>query len=308
MRASGATPILSNSMAMMNHPYFLEAGCRAVDDISARVAIIPVPYGGTVSWMAGTEEGPGAILAASEALEVFDDELLYEPWQVGITTLPAIDCQGSTEQVLMRTCQAAQEVLGRQQLPIFLGGEHSVSVAGVAACLRCFEDLCVVQVDAHLDLRQEYDNDWLSHACVMRRIDDLAVPFIQVGIRSFCKEEWLLTRSRGWQPWTMERMRVQQNWLSEIIKLINGRPVYLTFDLDGLDPSVLPATGTPEPDGLSWQTATTLIAEICRTSTLVGADFVELAPPAGPAYSAFTAAKLIYRTIGYVMQKGVGDI
>ncbi len=291
----------------MNHPYFLEDGCQAVDEAAARVAIIPVPYGETVSWMGGTEEGPQAILAASEALEIFDDELLYEPWRAGITTRPAIACQGSTEEVLMRVCEEVEGVLARQQLPILLGGEHSLSVAGVAACQRRFADLCVVQVDAHLDLRAQYDNDWLSHACVMRRIDDLAVPFVQVGIRSFSKEEWQLCTTRNWQPWTTGRMRDHGNWLSEIVKWINGRPLYLTFDLDGLDPAVLPATGTPEPDGLSWQTATMLIAQLCRTSTLVGADFVELAPPAGPAYSAFTAAKLIYRTIGYAMQEGFGE-
>ncbi len=287
----------------MDHPYFLEAGCQAADEASARVAIIPVPYGDTVSWLAGTEEGPAAILAASEALEVFDDELLSEPWRAGITTRPAVNCQGSGEQILMRLCHEVEGILDRGQLPILLGGEHSLSVAGVAACLRHYPDLCVVQVDAHLDLRAEYDQDWLSHACVMRRVDDLGLPFVQVGIRSFCHEEWQLCSHRGWQPWTTARMRQQDNWLSDIVNWINGRPVYLTFDLDGLDPAVLPATGTPEPDGLSWQTATRLIAEICRTTTLVGADFVELAPPAGPAYSAFTAAKLVYRTIGYALNK-----
>jgi agmatinase len=288
---------------MMNHPYFLEAGCQAADESTARVVIIPVPYGETVSWMGGTDEGPAALLAASEALEIFDDELLYEPWQAGITTRPAVDCQGGTEEVLSRVCQEFAGALGRGQLPVMLGGEHSLSVAGVAACLRHYPDLCVVQVDAHLDLRQEYDHDWLSHACVMRRIDDLAVPFVQVGIRSFSKEEWQLCTSRGWQPWTTARMRERANWLSEIEQWAGGRPVYLTFDLDGLDPAVLPATGTPEPDGLSWQTATRLIAMLCRTCNLVGADFVELAPPAGPAYSNFTAAKLVYRTIGYALQK-----
>lgn len=270
------------------------------------MAIIPVPYGETVSWMAGTEEGPAAILAASEALEVFDDELLYEPWQAGITTRPAVHCMGGTEEVLMRLCQEVEGVLGQRQLPVILGGEHSISVAAVAACLRHYPDLCVVQVDAHLDLRAQYDNDWLSHACVMRRIDDLAVPFVQVGIRSFSKEEWQLCASRGWQPWTTTRVRAQGNWLNDIITWLKGRPVYLTFDLDGLDPAVLPATGTPEPDGLSWAAATELIAELCRAATLVGADFVELAPPAGPAYSAFTAAKLVYRTIGYALQKKEG--
>lgn len=292
---------------MSTHPFFLEAGCQAEDEAAARVAIIPVPYGDTVSWMGGTEEGPAAILAASEALEIFDDELLSEPWQAGITTRPMVDCQGGTAEVLVRVCQEFALALERQQLPIMLGGEHSISVAGVAACLRRHPDLCVVQVDAHLDLRPDYDGDWLSHACVMRRIDDLAVPFVQLGIRSFSKDEWLLCGERGWQPWTTARMRDDRHWLAELEKWLNGRPVYLTFDLDGLDPAVLPATGTPEPDGLSWETAVRLVAGLCRSGRLVGADFVELAPPAGPAHSCFTAAKLVYRTIGHALLRAGAD-
>ncbi|PLX50565.1 MAG: agmatinase [Desulfobulbaceae bacterium] len=287
----------------MTEPFFLEPGCQVADEEAARLVVIPVPYGATVSWLAGTEQGPAAILAASAALEVFDDELLFEPWQAGIATQPALDCRGSSEQMLMRLCSRVEKVVAAGGLPFILGGEHSLSVAGVAACLRHYADLCVVQVDAHLDLRQEYEGDWLSHACVMRRIDDLAVPFIQVGIRSFCREEWQLCTSQGRQPWTMARMAAHDQWLADVVAAVKGRPFYLTFDLDGLDPAVLPATGTPEPDGLSWRMATGLIGALCRAAPLVGADFVELAPPVGPAYSAFTAAKLIYRTMGYAVQR-----
>lgn len=286
---------------MANEPFFLEPGCQA-DEAAARVVIIPAPYGATVSWLAGTDQGPAAVLEASAALELFDDELLCEPWQAGIATQSPLDCRGSTEQVLMRLCQRLQEVVGRGQLPVVLGGEHSLSVAGVAACLRHYPDLCVVQVDAHLDLRESYEDNWLSHACVMRRIDDLAAPFIQVGIRSFSREEWQLCAEREFHPWTMGRLARQGDWLADIQAAVKDRPVYLTFDVDGLDPAVMPATGTPEPDGLSWRQAVDLIAGLCRAGTLVGADFVELAPPVGPAYSSFTAAKLVYRTIGYALQ------
>jgi agmatinase len=137
----------------------------------------------------------------------------------------------------------------------------------------------------------------------MRRIDDMALPFFQVGIRSFSKEEFQLCQEKNWHPWTMSKIHLDSDWIKKLIADINGRPVYLTFDLDALDPSIMPATGTPEPDGFNWAEATQFIRYLSDNTTIVGVDFVELAPPVGPAYSGFTAAKLIYRTIGYICAK-----
>ncbi len=296
----GDTPILKTNKNKTSNPHFLEPGYQAKNNDNAKVAIIPVPYGETVSWLSGTDLGPEAILEVSKNLELFDDELLQETWRIGIETKEPVNCIGSTAQTLMRTCKATETALKKKQFPILIGGEHSISIGGIAACLRQFPNLCVIQVDAHLDLRNEYENDWLSHACVMHRLDDMAIPFFQVGIRSFSMEEWQLCKERQWQPWTMEAIRSNNNWREKLIARIGTRPVYLTFDLDAFDPSVLPATGTPEPDGFSWSSATHFLRYLAKETNIVGADFVELAPPAGPPHSVFTAAKLIYRTIGYI--------
>lgn len=287
----------------MGLPFFLEQGYQAGPELPERVTLIPVPFADTVSYLAGTDEGPAAILKASSALELFDDELLLEPWQAGITTLPPLAGMKGSENMLCSVCETVDAVLKGEGLPIVLGGEHSISIGAVAACLRHYPDLYVIQVDAHLDLRDRFDGNTLSHACVMRRLDDLGVDFIQVGIRSFSREEWQLCKARNWRPWTMNRLRQNDGWQEEIRQVIQGRPIYLSFDVDGLDPSIMPATGTPEPDGLTWHQATGLVAGVIRSNHLVGCDFVELAPAVGPAYSSFTVAKLVYRTIGYWWQR-----
>lgn len=207
--------------------------------------------------------------------------------------------------MLEAVCGETESVLQKGCLPILIGGEHTISIAGVAACLRHYPNLCVVQIDAHLDLRDEYNNQWLNHACTMRRIADFSVPFFQIGIRSFSKEEWYLCKSQKWSPWTQERIRNHPDWHDQLGKEIDERPVYLTFDFDSLDPAVLPATGTPEPDGLSWRSATHLLHYLCSHTNIIGADFVEFSPAVGPAYGAFTAAKLIYRTIGYIFSNRI---
>lgn len=282
--------------------FFLEPGYQVKPEESPAITLIPVSFADTVSYLGGADLGPDAILQASHALELFDDELLIEPWQAGIATLPPVDCKQGLEAMSASVNKEVESILVKGGLPIVLGGEHSVSIGAITACKRHFPELVVVQVDAHLDLRDQYDGLKTSHACVMRRLDDLGIDFFQVGIRSFSRQEWELCENRGWQPWTMHRIR-NENWIEKIRQNLAGRPLYLTFDVDGLDPAVMPATGTPEPDGLSWQQATELIATIVDAGRLVGCDFVELAPQAGPAYSAFTAAKLVYRTIGYWWRK-----
>ena len=283
---------------MHAYPSFLAE--EAEVGVTPRVSILSAPLAATVSWGAGTDQGPRAILEASPALEVFDDELLQETIWAGIETLAPLDFAGcSLEAVSERICQAVGEALARDRFPVLLGGEHSVTTGAVAALLRHHPDLHVVQIDAHLDLRDSYEDTLLSHAAVMRRLDDLAVPFTQVGIRSFSQEEWLLVRERGWQPFFMHRIKAEADWIAQIVAEIKG-PVYLTVDVDGLDPAIMPATGTPEPDGMGWTMAIDLIRAIVREKQLVGMDVVEFAPRPGAEHAAFLAAKLIYRTLGYL--------
>ena len=282
-----------------DYPRFL--GAESDLGLVPQVAILSAPLAATVSWGGGTEQGPLAILQASPALEVFDDELLQETVRAGIVTrppLPLANCQSE------EACRLIKEAVARELaaglFPVLLGGEHTVSGPAAAAMRERYPGLHVVQVDAHLDLRDSYDGSKLSHASVMRRIDDLQIPFSQVGIRSFSAEEWQLVRERKLQPFTMARIREQSDWLEQLVAEIKG-PVYLTIDLDGLDPAVIPATGTPEPGGLSWWQLIALIRALARgPHGLVGLDVVELAPRPGLEYAAFTAAKLIYRTLGYL--------
>jgi len=283
------------------YPIFL--GEESKVGVAPQIAVISAPLAKTLSWGGGTEFGPRAILDASPALEVFDDELLQDTVQAGIITRPPLalaDCD------LAEACQRVQAAVAQELaaglFPVLLGGEHTVSGPAVAALRDQYPDLHVVQVDAHLDLRASYDGTPLSHACVMRRVVEQGVPFSQVGIRSFSGEEWQLVRERGWRPFTMARIHQEADWLEQLLAEIRG-PVYLTIDVDGLDPAIMPATGTPEPDGLSWRQVTALTRALAAGKPgLVGMDVVELAPRPGFEHAAFTAAKLIYRTLGYVVK------
>lgn len=267
-----------------------------------RVSIISAPLANTVSWGKGTEQGPFAIMEASWALESFDDSLAIETFRVGIETLPPLDLAGlPSDKACEKIGLAVDHELSRHRLPVVLGGEHTVSLPAVAACRKYYPDLHVVQLDAHLDLRSEFEGSPLSHACVMRRIDDLGIPFSQVGIRSFSKEEWELVQRRGLKPFFMKRIRHQPDWIDQLCAALTG-PIYLTIDIDVLDPAVMPATGTPEPDGLSWAEAAGVIERLAQARQIVGLDLVEFAPCPGGQHAAFAAAKLLYRTLGYIFQ------
>jgi agmatinase len=267
-----------------------------------RIAILSAPLASSVSWLGGTELGPQAIIDASPALEVFDDELLTETVRLGIATRSAPDFTAKTAAEACRQIRnAVAGELAGGMFPILLGGEHTVTVPAVEACLARYPDLHVVQIDAHLDLRQEYEGNENSHACVMRRLDDLGIPFTQIGIRSFSKEEYELVQRRGLRPFFMQRIRSEPDWIVQVCAGING-PVYLTCDVDGLDPAIMPATGTPEPEGLTWRETIDLLREIARNHRIVGMDFVEFSPRPGAEHAAFLVAKLIYRALGYVFR------
>lgn len=269
-------------------------------DGEKRISIISAPLANTVSWRGGTEQGPDAILAASVALETFDDELLVETVEAGIETLPPLDLHGrSSEESCEIICRAVGTELDRGRLPVILGGEHTVSLPAIAACAVRYPDLHVLQFDAHLDLRDQYDETPLSHACIMRRVADLGLSFTQVGIRSFSKQEWELVTERNWQPFTVSRIRQNPGWMEEVCRAVSG-PLYITFDVDCFDPSIMPSTGTPEPDGLLWQEVIQLLRQIIGRHQVVGLDFVELSAGKDQEYAAFIVAKLLYRCLGYI--------
>ncbi|MFQ5662252.1 MAG: agmatinase [Terriglobia bacterium] len=268
----------------------------------ARAVVVPVPLERTTTYARGTRKGPGAIIEASRNMETFDDELGGETYpRIGIATLEEMETEeGSLDSVLAHIRTTVMALLEEGKFPVLLGGEHSLTPAAVSAAARKFSDLTVLQIDAHADLRESYQGNPSSHACALRRVLETC-PAVQVGIRSLSKEEAAeipkLNTRIFWAKDIVKRPATQ--WAEEVAAALSPH-VYLTLDLDGLDPSIMPATGTPEPGGLSWEQVTHLLRIVARRRTLVGMDVVELLPTPGLHAADFLAAKLIYRVLGYV--------
>lgn len=266
--------------------------------------ILPIPYEGTVSYGQGTREGPGAIIHASHQVELYDRELDSEPaLSFGIHTLPALAPVISGPEGMVDAITAcAEEHLRTGKLLVGLGGEHTVS-AGIARAVQAvYGDFVMVQIDAHSDLRDSYEGSRYSHACVARRVLDQGATVVQFGIRSICREEIELIRreSTRLRVYFAEDVHAGQ-YQRALAGLVRGRTVFLTIDLDGFDPALVPATGTPEPNGLSWHQVLDIVRIVTQESRVVAFDCVELAPLPGQHASDFLAAKLIYKTIGLTL-------
>ncbi len=267
------------------------------DYASSRVAVLPVPYDGTTEWHSGTRNGPKSIIEASFYLEWYDIELGRELYGMGIHTLPAIEpVMDSPEAMAGRVHSAVEALLGDGKFVLMLGGEHSISYGAIQAYQQKFSDLSVLQLDAHTDLRDQYLGTRFGHGCVMRRVLDICA-VTQVGIRSMSLEEQEFIKSRGLSPFVADH---NSNALSHqtIIDSL-AKNVYITIDLDVLDPSIMAAVGTPEPGGMSWSAILGLLKSVAEKRKIVGFDLVELCPEQGPASCSFTAAKLAYKLIGY---------
>jgi len=288
---------------------FLGLDEKLADRNRARVWILPIPYESTTSYGAGTREGPSAIIAASRQVEQFDREFDCEPAErLGFHTLPPFGPLHRSPQAMVEAVAAGVDELlsgspGPELLAI-LGGEHSIS-AGVARGLAKHApegQLVAVQIDAHADLRDQYEGCPYSHACAARRILDTC-PVFQIGIRniSLGEEEF----RRNWPRVTTvfaEEIAAGRPFLDELAAFVRGRWVYLTIDLDGLDPSIMPAVGTPEPDGLSWADTLDIVRVLVRQAARVPVfDVVELAPIAGLRSPDFLAARLVYKVASLVL-------
>jgi agmatinase len=267
---------------------------------SARAVVVPVPYEGTVSYGSGASRGPEAILRASEQIELYDEELGFEPYQAGIHTMAPLVVRDddAPEKVVdaVRVCCA--ELLDADKWVAVLGGEHSITPGAVQAASARFPGLRVVQLDAHADLRERYDGSAWSHACAMARSLEHA-PVTAVGIRSYSVEEAEKIR-RGIPNYRMIHARETGGdaWHERALEGLDDAPVYLTIDVDGFDPSLVPATGTPEPGGLGWRPALDFLDKLFRRARVVGCDVVELAPIEGLHHVDFTIARLVYKLIG----------
>lgn len=266
---------------------------------TAKVAILPVPYDGTTEWHSGTREGPQAIIDASQYLELYDIELNREIYKVGIHTLPKVQpLLNSPEEMIDRVYRVAGELTRQAKFVVMFGGEHSLSLGMVQALKEKIQDLSVLQLDAHADLRDEHLGTKYSHACVMRRILELC-PIVQVGIRSLSWEEQRFLVQNKMHPFFATPSSDLAS--PEDITALLSDNVYITIDLDVFDPSIVPAVGTPEPGGMRWHEVLNLLRTVTLHKRVIGFDLVELCPKEGPASCAFLAAKLAYKLIGYAI-------
>lgn len=281
---------------------FLGLDERASSPVTCRVVVAQIPFEATTTYRTGTREGPSAIVRASRNVELYDEELGIEPYAVGIHTLPELDLPLHD----LRSSHAQIEALigalvAENKFPVILGGEHSISVGAVKAMRSTFPDLTVLQLDAHADLRDTYSGTPFSHACTARRILE-SCPLIQVGVRSYSREEAdFLERGQKANLWSVQRLRSCGNASEDIVSRL-GPNVYVTVDLDVLDPSEMPAVGTPEPGGLHWHEVLSILRGVMRDRNVVGIDFVELCPVPGNVAPDYLVARLAYKAIAYKFQ------
>lgn len=273
--------------------------------------VVPVPFEASVSYGGGTAGGPAAIIAASNQLEVWDG--FSCPGEEGIATWPAVDCAGDAATVLDRVTSAvrAARAVHPEAVPVILGGEHTITAPAVRAVAEMETGpLGFVQIDAHADLRHSYEGSTLSHACVARRVhEDLALPVFQVGVRAISPEEVLYREDArtgsvplGWVDGREVATRVRGGLVAADIPAWLPSRVYLTVDVDGLDPSIMGATGTPVAGGLQWYTLLEFLEQLAASRTIVAFDLVELAPVASQHAYTFTAADLVYRIMGMIQR------
>ncbi len=272
----------------------------------ARSVILPVPYESTTSYGGGTGRGPGAILEASRYLELYDQELDGEPWQQGIATLPQLHLTGAGGADAMAELREAYDRLldaSGDRFVVMLGGEHSVSGPPIAAWAERLrqrgQKLSVLNVDAHTDLRPEYEGSEHSHAAVMHQIHEEVESMVAVGIRALTGDEVELVRSRDHlHVFYADDIHDSDAWIDDVVSRL-GDHVYISFDVDAFDPAIVPSTGTPEPGGLQWYPVLKLLRRVFEEKQVHAADIVELAPIPGLHAPDFLVAKLLYKMIGY---------
>lgn len=265
-------------------------------EASAKIVLLPVPFDQTTTYQKGTDKGPKALIEASRNMELYDIETAFEVYKEGIYTAPAINIE-SSEPMLQALYERTKHFLEQGKFVVVVGGEHSISYAPIRAHAEKYGKLTVLQLDAHADLQPAYEGNPWSHASVMARVKELnnVEKIVSVGIRSMATEE--LPNLDGANTFFAHKLEGNE-WISEVLSKLSG-PVYVTFDLDVFDSSLMPSTGTPEPGGLTWNQATKLLQRVAQEKQLVGFDVVELCPKEGHPAPDYLAAKLIYKLLSY---------
>ncbi|MCM5663116.1 agmatinase [Galbibacter mesophilus] len=264
-----------------------------IDD--ARVVLIPVPYDGTSTWQKGADKGPKAFLEASENMELFDIETKSEPYKKGVYLAPPVTENSSPEKMVEAVHKITKNYIKQDKFVTLFGGEHSISIGSIRAFAESFDDLTVLQIDAHADLREEYEGSKCNHACAVYEASQ-KTKLIQVGIRSMDVSE--LDNMIEDQTYFAEDINRSDDWVDDSIHQMTEN-VFITIDLDAFDPSILPSTGTPEPGGMLWYETLEYLKKVFKKKNVVGFDIVELCPNENEKSSDFLAAKLYYKMLAY---------
>ncbi|WP_299260196.1 agmatinase [uncultured Aquimarina sp.] len=265
----------------------------------SKVVLIPIPYDGTSTWGKGSDKGPEAFLHASENMELYDIETDSEVYKQGIFLDQPIDEKSSPDTMVTAVHNTVKTNIKRNKFVTLFGGEHSVSIGAIRAFNECFDDLTVLQIDAHADLRKEYEGSKYNHACALYEANQ-NTNLIQVGIRSMDVSEKSVMNEEN--VFYAHDMAADNYWIDNVVDLL-GNNVYVTFDLDALDPSIMPSTGTPEPGGLFWYETLEFLKKVFEEKNVVGFDIVELCPNEIDKSSDFLAAKLYYKMLSYKFLK-----
>lgn len=266
---------------------------------SAKVVLIPVPYDGTSTWQKGADKGPEAFLEASENMELFDIETNSEVYKEGVFLAAPVTENSSPEAMVDAVHSITKTYIQKNKFVTLFGGEHSISIGSIRAFNESFDNLTVLHIDAHADLRKEYMGTTCNHACAVYEASK-TTNLVQVGIRSMDKSEMLAMDTE--KVFFAHEMALDDFWMDNAIELL-GENVFITFDLDAFDPSILPATGTPEPGGLLWYETLDFLKQVFKERNVVGFDIVELCPNDNHPASNFVAAKLYYKMLSYKFMK-----
>ncbi|MFC1666451.1 agmatinase [Candidatus Omnitrophota bacterium] len=268
----------------------------------AKVVVLPVPYGKTATYRKGTENGPNAILNASDKMELFDEELNKEIHVIGINTAASLEVEGlKSEEMISVVEKKVSDVFAQNKFPVMLGGEHSITIGAIGAAKKQHKNLSILYFDAHGDLRDSYAGSKYNHACVARRLIEMA-DVVEAGVRSLSKEEKEILPGKNIKIISMLDMLSSPDWFNTVRDSLSDN-IYISVDLDVFDPSIMPSVGAPEPGGMLWYEFLKAIRNIITDKTVVGFDVVELCPIKDIVTPDFTAARLIYKMLGYIFAK-----
>ena len=279
-------------------------GYEANSKIKNKVVIVPFGIEKTVTYGGGTKNGPKEIIKASHQVELFDEELNKEPYKlIGIKTLKPFQIKKKVKDAIEQLCNINREILSQNKFPLVFGGEHSLTPGAIKPFAEKYEELILLHFDAHADLREKYNGEKFSHASAIKRcLDFKNVKVVSFGIRNISKIEMQFYKENSDKIkifWSKDKKK----WnLENIDKLFKNKNVYVTFDVDGFDASLMPATGTPEPGGLFWDDVIPIIRKVCKVSNVVGCDINELSPIKGFDTYNFIVAKLAYKILSYVFE------